>query len=62
MICTDCQYLGDKFSFLMPNNSPDVDEGNPLLKHYFCCCGDSDQYGKDITSKNIQSCPCFEEL
>lgn len=61
-LCTDCQYCGDKFSFQIPNNLPDVDPQNPLLKRYYCCCGDCERYGQDITGKIIVSCKCFEKL
>ena len=61
-ICTDCQYLGDKYSFPMPNDLIDVDEKNPMLKHYYCCCGDSDQYQSEISLKKIRECDCFEKL
>lgn len=62
MLCTSCEYLGDKFSFPLPNSLVDVDPQNPLIKHYYCCCGDCERYGKDITAQNITDCPCFGEL
>lgn len=61
-LCCSCQYLGDKFSFPPPNDLPLVDKLNPRLKRYFCCCGDSDLYGLDITGRKINSCQYFEEL
>jgi len=60
--CTDCAYCGDKYSFPLPNDKKDLFIDNPLMKHYYCCCGDCNQYEKDITAKNIQDCECFEEV
>lgn len=62
ILCCDCQYCGDKFSFPLPNNLIYEDVANPLLKHYYCCCGDCEFYGKDITSLGISQCNNFEEL
>lgn len=62
ILCPDCQYCGDKYSFPMPNDLLDVDLGNPLLKRYYCCCGDCGFYGQDITGRGITICKCFEEL
>lgn len=61
-ICCDCQYLGDKYSFPLPNDLTDVDPDNPRIKHYYCCCGDSKLYGKDVTGLMITECSSFEEL
>ena len=61
-ICCGCQYCGDKHSFPEPNDLPEADPENPLLKHFYCCCGDCDLYGKDITVLGVQECGCFEEL
>lgn len=60
MLCCDCQYCGDKYSFPIPNEFVDVDAENPLVKHYYCCCGDSSFYRQDITAKNIEICDSFE--
>lgn len=61
-ICCDCQYNGDKFSFPLPNSLIDVDEENPLIKHYYCCCGDGEFYGQDVTVLGLKQCDCFDEL
>lgn len=50
ILCCDCQYCGDKYSFPLPNDLIEVDSENPFIKHYYCCCGDSEFYGKDITN------------
>lgn len=60
--CVVCSYLGDKHSFPLPNDKPDVFEDNPLMKHYYCCCGDCNQYSTDVSVKNIQECECFEDI
>lgn len=60
--CVDCQYIGDKYSFPMPNDKEDVFNDNPLMKHYYCCNGDCNQYGREVSSRDIQSCECFEEI
>lgn len=62
IICCDCQYCGDKYSFPMPNSLVDIDSKNPLLKHFYCCCGDSPYYEHDITILGISHCEYFEEL
>ena len=62
ILCAGCAYVGDKHSFPEPNDLIDVDPGNPWLKHYYCCSGDSALYGKDITAKGIVECDCFESL
>lgn len=59
--CADCGYLGDKYSFPLPNDKIDVDDKNPFLKHYYCCCGDSERYEKDVTNEIVSHCACFEE-
>lgn len=61
MLCCDCQYLGDKYSFPQPNDIVDVDKNNEFIKHFYCCCGDCDMYEKDITALDIKMCECFEE-
>lgn len=61
-LCSDCCYLGDKFSFEQPNDLVDVDSENPALKHYYCNCGDSIHYRKDVTGLGINQCGCFEKL
>lgn len=61
-ICCDCQFCGDKFSFPLPNDKILTDPENPLLKHFYCCCGDCDLYGQDVTSLGLKECGCFEEL
>lgn len=33
-----------------------------MLKHFYCCCGDCDLYGQDITGLGLKKCDCFEEL
>lgn len=50
--CNTCQYCGDKFSFPLPNDM--------IVDHHYCCCGDNDNYEKDIL--NIEKCDCYEEL
>ena len=62
ILCCDCQYLGDKSSFPLPNDLIDVDPDNSFLKHYYCCSGDCSLYMKDITNLGITQCDCFEEL
>jgi hypothetical protein len=62
ILCTDCAYCGDKYSFPLPNGLPYVDPQNPAIKRYFCCCGDSAFYGQDITGKGINQCEYFEEV
>ncbi len=62
ILCCDCQYCGDKYSFPMPNNLIEVDPNNQLLKRYYCCCGDSDLYEKDITDLGITVCENFDSL
>ena len=61
-LCCDCQYCGDKYSFPIPNDLIYMDPENPILKHFYCCCGDCDLYGKDITGLGIHECEHFEEL
>ena len=61
-LCSDCGYLGDKYSFPLPNDLADADPGNPCIKHYYCCCGDSELYGKDVTGVMITDCSCYEGL
>ena len=51
--CADCCYLGDKYSFPLHDNKIDVDDKNPFLKHYYCCCGDSERYEKDVTNEIV---------
>lgn len=60
ILCSDCCYLGDKYSFEQPNELLDTDPCNPFLKHYYCNCGDCDNYRKDITFLGITECCCFE--
>ena len=61
-ICCECQYCGDKHSFPMPNDLLEVYPENPLLKVLYCCCGDCDLYGKEVTKLGLTECKCFEEL
>ena len=61
-LCCNCQYCGDKYSFPEPNDLLHMDPENPMLKHFYCCCGDCDLYGKDITGLGIHECEHFEEL
>lgn len=61
-LCCDCQYCGDKYSFPEPNDLILMDPENPILKHFYCCCGDCNLYGKDITGLGIHECEHFEEL
>ena len=61
-LCGRCQYCGDKYSFPEPNDLLEFDPDNPLLKHIYCCCGDCDLYGKDITNLGIYECKHFNEL
>lgn len=62
MICSDCAYCGDKYSFPYPNNLVYTSQNNPFLKRYYCCCGDNSFYMKDITDLNLVSCKDFEEI
>lgn len=62
MLCCDCAYLGDKYSFPQPNNMIDIDPVNPAIKHYYCCCGDCDLYARDITGLGIEHCDYLEEV
>lgn len=61
-LCCDCQYCGDKYSFPEPNDLLYMDPENPMLKHFYCCCGDCKLYMKDITGLGIHDCGHFEEL
>ena len=61
-LCCNCQYCGDKYSFPEPNDLIYMDPKDPLLKHFYCCCGDCDLYSKDITGLGIHECEHFEEL
>ena len=61
-LCCDCQFCGDKYSFPEPNDLIYMDLENPMLKHFYCCCGDCNLYGKDITGLGIHECKHFEEL
>ena len=61
-ICCNCAYCGDKYSFPSPNDKIKTDPNNPLIKYYYCCCGDCKFYEKNVTSLNIQICDFFEEL
>lgn len=61
-ICCDCRYCGDKYSFPEPNDLLYTDSSNPLLKHFYCCCGDSAHYKMDITGLDVHKCEHFEEL
>ena len=61
-LCCDCQYCGDKYSFPLPNNKIEVDPENPLLKHFYCCCGDCELYEHDVTPLGIRTCGHFEKL
>lgn len=60
ILCPDCRYCGDKYSFPTPNELLDVDPENPFLKRYYCCCGDCDLYRQDITGLGVTDCACFE--
>ncbi|RKI66759.1 hypothetical protein D7V91_11700 [bacterium 1xD42-67] len=60
--CCDCQFCGDKYSFPTPNDLLYMDPKDPLIKHFYCCCGDCELYEKDITGLGIQECEHFEEL
>lgn len=55
-----CAYTA--YSFPLPNDKILYDQENPMLKHFYCCCGDCDLYGKDVTSLGLKKCDCFEEL
>lgn len=61
-LCCDCQFCGDKHSFPEPNDLIEMDPEHPMLKHFYCCCGDCDLYEKDITALGIRECEYFEEL
>lgn len=61
-LCHQCQYIGDKHSFPMPNNLIGIDPNNPTIKHFYCCCGDSECYGEDVTDVEIKECECFDAL
>jgi hypothetical protein len=60
--CTDCAYCGDKYSFEQPNDLIDIDANNPLIKHYYCNCGDSKYYRQDVTGIETDDCEDFEEV
>ena len=61
--CADCAYLGDKYSFPLPNELEDTEHGHPLPKRYYCCCGDSPNYQKCVSSTMVvQSCEHFESV
>lgn len=62
ILCCDCQYCGDKYSFPIPNDLMEVDPKNHLIKHYYCCCRDSELYEKNITNLGLTECNFFEEL
>ena len=62
IFCCGCQYCGDKNSFPFPNDLIEVDSENPCIKHHYCCCGDSELYGKDVTDLDVTKCDVFEEL
>lgn len=62
LLCCDCQYCGDKYSFPLPNDLIVTDNSNPFIKHYYCCCGDSKFYEQDITDLGVTCCDNFEEL
>ena len=61
-VCCDCQYIGDKYSFPLPNDMVLIDQDNPFVKRFYCCNGDCKWYTKDITGEFIKNCDCFEEL
>lgn len=46
----------------MTKNKIEVDPENPLLKHFYCCCGDCELYEHDATSLGIKTCGHFEKL
>ena len=62
LLCCDCGYLGDKYSFPMPNDLLGADENNPALKRYYCCNGDCSLYKKDVSVMGIEHCRYFEEI
>jgi len=61
-ICCDCQYCCDKYSFPLPNDIPEFNGNNFLLKAYCCCMEDCELYGKRIDMLGITSCEYFKEL
>lgn len=60
--CKTCQNkeLGEKFDPFGSDTRKIF--ANPFIKHYYCCCGDSEFYGKDITNLGFTKCDSFEEL
>lgn len=46
----------------MTKNKIEVDPENPLLNHFYCCCGDCELYEHDATSLGIKTCGHFEKL
>ena len=46
--CRSCQYIGDKYSFSVPNDLVGADPKDPTKKRLYCCCGDSPYYEEDI--------------
>ena len=61
-LCGRCQYCGDKHSFPKLNDLLESHPDDPLLKRFYCCCGDCEHYEKDITNLGIRQCVHFEEL
>lgn len=61
-LCRRCAYIGDKYSFPMPNDLPAVDAADPTVKCLFCCCGDYTLYGKEVTWEDLKDCEHFDEL
>lgn len=59
--CVYCCHIGDKYSLPDLNDKIDIDFKNPHLKHYYCCCRDSERYTKDVTNEIVSHCACFEE-
>lgn len=54
LLCCDCCYVGDSKSFPQPNDK--------VVRRYYCNCGDSEYYEKDITGIEIKNCESFEEV
>ena len=60
--CADCGYLGDCKSFGEAFYKANRNKDTEVIKHYYCNCGDSDYYMKDVTPIEVTDCEEFEEV
>ena len=60
--CADCCYCGDAVSFGEKFFEAHKDKDTELLKRYYCNCGDSCHYKKDVTGIEIKRCKFFQEV